>query len=234
MPQSRALLARRIDALGASSYLRDGTLALKAFPGHSLGVEGGGAGSLAEDGGGPAGGSSPEDGGGPAGGSSPEDGGGPAGGSSPGGGASGFVSSVSSSRTASSIPFRTSSDAFLNSAIPFPRLLARSGRRFGPKKIRTTTRMMSISWNPIPNISRPLFCLSAFTITRVFRQIHVIRMDNRPIRSDDNPLHSFPRAGNHPVFFRAHTGGGTGFEYSKGSFFAMNEAPSFSFQEELT
>jgi rubredoxin len=26
MPQSRALLARRIDALGASSYLRDGTL----------------------------------------------------------------------------------------------------------------------------------------------------------------------------------------------------------------
>src|SRR4030065_880386 len=28
MPQSRALLARRIDALGASSYLRGGTLAI--------------------------------------------------------------------------------------------------------------------------------------------------------------------------------------------------------------
>jgi len=28
MPQSRALLARRIDALGASSYLRDGTLVI--------------------------------------------------------------------------------------------------------------------------------------------------------------------------------------------------------------
>src|SRR4030067_1010577 len=32
MPQSRALLARRIDALGASSYLRDGTLALSPLP----------------------------------------------------------------------------------------------------------------------------------------------------------------------------------------------------------
>src|SRR3990172_13402359 len=30
MPQSRALLARRIDALGASSYLRDGTPAIRA------------------------------------------------------------------------------------------------------------------------------------------------------------------------------------------------------------
>src|SRR5512135_1048386 len=62
------------------------------------------------------------------------------------------ASSVDSSFTASSIPLRTSSDAFLNSAIPLPRLLARSGSRFGPKNMRTTTRMMSISWKPIPNI----------------------------------------------------------------------------------
>src|SRR3990170_1719055 len=32
MPQSRALLVRRIDALGASSYLRDGTLVLRLDP----------------------------------------------------------------------------------------------------------------------------------------------------------------------------------------------------------
>ena len=53
------------------------------------------------------------------------------------------VSAADSSFTASSIPLRTSSDAFLNSAIPLPRLLAKSGRRFGPKKIRRpATRMI--------------------------------------------------------------------------------------------
>jgi len=44
------------------------------------------------------------------------------------------VSGTDSSFTASSIPLRTSSDAFLNSAIPLPRLLARSGSRFGPEE----------------------------------------------------------------------------------------------------
>ena len=72
------------------------------------------------------------------------------------------VPSADSSFTASSIPFRTSSDAFLNSAIPLPRLLARSGSRFGPKKMRTTTRMMSISWKPIPNIRTSLGAIDLF------------------------------------------------------------------------